>query len=611
MREDVIASSDTHRTAAPLTHARYARLDGPLELELGGTLKDVQVCYETYGALNARRDNAVLICHALSGDSHVARHNPHDAPGWWDIVVGPGKAVDTDRFHVICPNVLGGCRGTTGPGSLNPKTGRPYGRDFPAITILDIVEVQMRLIDRLGIQSLRAVIGGSMGGQMVLAWAIRHPDRVDRAVAIATAPRLTSQALAFDIVGRNAITSDPGFRGGRCYGEPSGPDTGLAIARMIGHITYLSRESMREKFDEDRHNPRDVRTIFEKTFSVGSYLGYQGERFVDRFDANSYLALTRAMDLFDLGGAPHELRRTLSRSRCHWLLVSFSSDWLFPPDQTQSIVNALIAGGRVVSSCSVASSCGHDAFLLPNDLPTYGELIRGFLIAGDIGLKAMAGRRTASDHAAQAEPKAPDPLSIFHSQRLDYDRIVELIPPGSSVLDLGCGAGGLLLRLGRRGCGRLVGVEIDEKAIVACVQLGLPVIHADLNRGLDQFPDGSFDYVVLSQTLQAVVDVEGLLAGIVRIGRRAIVSFPNFAFQRLRTMLAEEGRAPESPGLLRHRWFNTPDLRFFSIRDFEELCREKGFRIHRRITLDTEAGVEIVQEPNRLADLAIYVVSNA
>ena len=227
-----------------------------------------------------------------------------DDPGWWDIAVGPGKPIDTDRYFVICPNLLGGCRGTTGPAASTPPTGKPYGRDFPTITIGDMVEVQRRLLDHLGIDTLLAVVGGSMGGHQALAWATRFPERVRSVVALATSPRLTSQALAFDVVGRNAIRRDPHYHGGQYYEEKHGPEVGLAIARMIGHITYLSREAMRQKFDADRLQPRDVATEFEKTFSVGSYLGYQGTKFVERFDANSYMVLSMAMDLFDLGGTP-------------------------------------------------------------------------------------------------------------------------------------------------------------------------------------------------------------------------------------------------------------------------------------------------------------------
>ena len=599
MSQNPFESSDTARHAKPLRYARSARLEQPLKLELGGHLDDVTVAYETHGELNAARDNAVLACHAISGDSHVARHDEQDDPGWWDIAVGPGKALDTSRYFVICPNLLGGCRGTTGPGSVNPATGKPYGRNFPTITVGDMVEVQRRLLDHLGIAQLLAVIGGSLGGHQALAWATRHPDRVRGVVALATSTRLTSQALAFDVVGRNAILRDPHFHGGQYYDRPEGPAVGLALARMIGHITYLSREAMKEKFEADRLKPRDVAIEFEKRFSVGSYLGYQGAKFVERFDANSYLTLSVAMDLFDLGITPQALAAAFRHNSARWLVVSFSSDWLFPPDQSRDIVNALIANNAPVSYCNIQSNCGHDAFLLPDDLPVYGEMMRSFL-----------GHLAPGSNARPAiKEEAHGPTSIFHQHRLDHARIAGLIPPGASVLDLGCGSGTLLAGLRETDHRRLVGVELDEQKVLSGIGRGLDVIQTDLNQGLGVFATGQFDCVVLSQTLQAVHNVEGVLTEMARIGRTCIVSIPNFGYHRLRTMLAETGRAPKSAGVLHYEWYNTPNIRFFTIADFEDFCRQKNLQVHRRIALDTEAGVEVFEHPNLNADLAIFVIS--
>ncbi len=595
---ETFTSSDASRSARPLKHAQRAVFREPLELELGGTLPEVEVVYETYGALNAAGDNAVLICHALSGDSHVARHEAGDDPGWWDIAVGAGKAIDTEKYFVICSNALGGCRGTTGPNSANPATGRPYGADFPPVTTGDLVETQRRLVDHLGIRALRAVVGGSMGGHQALAWATRHPERVRKTVALATSPRLTTQALAFDVIGRNAILRDPNFRGGQYYGGPA-PGVGLALARMLGHITYLSPQAMKEKFEADRLTPRDVPTEFEKRFSVGSYLAYQGDKFVERFDANSYVTLSLAMDLFDLGATPAELAETLRRATCEWLVVSFSSDWLFPPEQSREIVSALLDLGKPVSYCNVQSSCGHDAFLLADELDAYGALISAFL-----GRNGAQGEAPPND-----DVYAGDAASIFHSRRLDYDRIVDLIPPEASVLDLGCGQGGLLARLKARGNGRLVGVELDQDAVIAAARRGLDVVQADLNSGLIPFGDQQFDYVILSHTLQAVKDVERLMADMLRVGKRCVLSFPNFAYHKLRRMLAVDGRAPESPGILRFKWYNSPNIRFFTIADFEEFCREREVRVHQRIFLDLEEGKEVARDPNLLADMAIFVVS--
>ena len=596
---DELFDSDAVRHARPLRYVQRVQFDNPLRLELGGRLSNVTVAYETYGRLNPARDNAVLICHAISGDSDVAKHDEDDDRGWWDIVVGPGKPIDTDRYFVICPNLLGGCRGSTGPGSIDSETGQPYGPDFPTITIGDMVEVERQLIDHLGIETLLAVVGGSMGGHQALRWATSLPERVRGAVPLATSPRLTSQALAFDVVGRNAIRRDPHYHGGWYYKDERGPEVGLAIARMIAHITYLSREAMRQKFGADRLKPRDVAIEFAKTFSVGSYLGYQGQKFVERFDANSYMVLSMAMDLFDLGSTPAELKATLARARCRWLFVSYSSDWLFPPDQARDMVNTLIGLDAPVSYCNVWSDCGHDAFLLGDDLDRYGALIGAFL----------ANLMGASAIPLEEEPLNHHNSSIFHSRRIDYDRIVEIIPPGASVLDLGCGRGGLLAQLKARGHQRLVGIECDEQAVVASVERDVDVVHADLNAGLAAFADGQFDCVLLSQTLQAVKDVERVIDDMLRVGRRSIVSFPNMAFKTLRRMLAEEGRAPRSAGLLRYEWYSSPNIRFLSILDFEEFCRAKDIQVHRRITLDTEAGHEVFEDPNRNADLAIFVVS--
>ena len=605
MTEDPFNSSDASRTARPLKHAQIVRFDEPMDLFRGGRLEEVAVAYETYGRLSEARDNAVLICHAVSGDSHVASHDAGDDPGWWEIVVGPGKAIDTDKYFAIASNVLGGCRGTTGPNSVDPATGRIYGADFPTVTVEDMVDLQRRLLDHLGIEKLLAVTGGSMGGQQALLWPIRYPDRVRGSIPLATSSRISSQAVAFDVVGRNAIAQDPNFHDGRYCENGSVPAIGLAIARMIGHITYLSREGMEIKFGDNRDQARDVPVVFEKEFSVGSYLGYQGAKFVERFDANSYIALSMAMDLFDLGGSAWELLPHLQPTTCRWLVISFTSDWLFSPGESREIVDALVAAHKPVTYCNVASNAGHDAFLLPANLGSYGSLIADFLANLDTGGPARPGRAPRDRH---------NPASIFNPdlpQRLDYDRIFELIPPAADVLDLGCGSGMLLEALVQRGHEKVLGVELEEKCILACVKRGLDVLHADLNDGLGPFADNQFDVVVLSQTLQSIRDVERIIDEMLRVGRRCIVSFPNFAYHKLRHMLAETGRAPESLGLLRHKWYDSPNIRFFSIADFEDFCEEKRIRVHRRICLDTERAtdVPIDEDYNRNADLAIFLLS--
>jgi homoserine O-acetyltransferase len=603
MAKDIFQSTDSVRSARPLKHIQNFTFRDPLQLELGGQISEITVAYETYGQLNSARDNAILICHALSGDSHVAQHSPEDDPGWWDIAVGPGKAIDTERYFVICPNALGGCRGTTGPNSLNPETGRLYGDDFPTVTAADIVETQRRLVDHLGIDRLLGVAGGSMGGHQVLTWAIRYPDRVAGVIALATSARLTTQALAFDVVGRNAIRRDPNFKEGQYLDKETTPAVGLALARMLGHITYLSPESMREKFGANRHQPREFATDFEKKFSIGSYLAYQGDKFVERFDANSYIKLSLAMDLFDLGDTAQELSAKLARSQCRWMIISFTSDWLFPPRQSQEIANSLIALRKPVSYCNIVSSCGHDAFLLEDELPVYGGLMRAFLD----NLHGEPPKNIEDD-----DLYIHSPTSIFgplRRPRIDYDQIVRLIQPSASVLDLGCARGSLLVKLRGDKNRRLMGLEIDEENVLYCVKRGLDVVQADLNAGLSPFSDSQFDYVVLSHTLPAVRDVERLIADMLRVGRRSIVSFPNFAYHKLRKMLMEQGKSPVSSGLLRHEWYNTPNIRFFTIADFEDFCKNRNIRIHERIALDTEDRKVITEDSNLFADMAIFVIS--
>jgi homoserine O-acetyltransferase len=378
---------------------------------------------------------------------------------------------------------------------------------------------------------------------------------------------------------------------------------------MLGHITYLSREAMMEKFDADRLRPRDIQTEFETKFSVGSYLAYQADRFGERFDANSYLTLSMALDLFDLGPTPQKLREALGRSTCRWLVVSFSTDWLFPPFQSQEIVDALIAAGRPVSYSSVQTSCGHDAFLLPDDLDTYGDLMRLFLAnlyrRGPKGVDWCAAREDGC-----CDTGVHRPTSIFHERhRLDYDMICELVPAGSSVLDLGCGNGGLLAQLRQRGHVHLMGLERDQEAIRTCVCRGLDVVQADLNQGLSSFRDRQFDFVVLSQTLQTVIDVERVLGEMLRVGRQAIVSFPNLGYGPFRRELAEEGRVPRVDAAEGFHWYDTPNVRFLTLADFEEFCRRQRFRIHDRIALDTRSDRRIDADPNRNADVAIVVLS--
>lgn len=604
MSDTAFASSDAARNAGISAHAQSVTFAEPLPLRLGGALPELTLCYETYGTLNAARDNAVYVCHALSGDSHVARHDEQDAPGWWDIAVGPGKAIDTERFFVVCANVLGGCRGSTGPSSLDPRTGRPYGGDFPRIAIADMVEAQARLMDHLGVSKLRAVVGGSMGGMMALTWAIEKPERVAQAVLLATTHCLSSQALSFDIVGRNAIFKDPNYNNGQYYDQEHKPDHGLAIARMIGHVTYLSDRTMSRKFDPDREHPREVAYAYEKEFSVGSYLAYQGGRFVERFDANSYVALSLAMDHFNLARDHGGLEAAMAKVRGRSLVVSFRTDWLFPPAHSRQLVEGLMAKGKRVSALEVDSDCGHDAFLLENDLPVYGPLIKGFLESGDGCIEQVCA---TPEQAAKDAAPVMNVRSIFYKNRLDLARIEELIPCGASVLDLGCGAGQLLSRLRERGSGTLLGLELEPASIVDCVGRGLCVVQRDLDRGLASFADGQFDVVVLSQTLQAMRRPDLVLKEMLRVGKTGVVSFPNFAHESAVRQLVELGCSPVTESLP-FPWWSSPSIRFFSIKDFENLCAELGIEIMHRLAMDSGTGEPVEQDYNARADMAICVL---
>jgi homoserine O-acetyltransferase len=352
--------------------------EDPLELDCGRSLAPVTQAYETYGELSPERDNGILIFHALSGDAHVAGyHTPDDAkPGWWDIMVGPGKPFDTDKYFVVCANVIGGCRGSTGPSTINPETGQPYGLDFPLVTIGDMVRAQKRLVDHLGIERLLAVAGGSMGGMMALDWAVRYPEATASVLAVATSARLNAQGIAFNEVGRQAIVADQSWNGGNYYGGEL-PQAGLAIARMVGHITYLSEEQMRAKFGRRLQDRESFGYDFGTEFQVESYLRYQGDKFVRRFDANSYLYITKAIDYFDLTNGHRSLVEALEDVRAEFLVISFSSDWLYPTADSKEIVQALQANGVPTTFVEIPNAYGHDAFLLPSE--TLSDAVTNFL----------------------------------------------------------------------------------------------------------------------------------------------------------------------------------------------------------------------------------------
>ena len=358
--------------------------DAPLPLQSGAQIRDYQLAYETYGTLNADKSNAVLICHALNASHHVAGvyADQPDNVGWWDNMIGPGKSVDTDKFFVIGVNNLGSCFGSTGPMHVNPDTGKVYGADFPVMTVEDWVNAQARLLDALGIEQLAAVMGGSLGGMQALSWTLQHPERVRHAVVVASAPNLNAENIAFNEVARRAIVTDPDFHAGHFYAHGVVPKRGLRIARMIGHITYLSDDVMNAKFGRELRNAVNSPTGYKYStqdveFQIESYLRYQGDKFSEYFDANTYLLITRALDYFDPALAQGgDLAKALSVARCKFLLVSFSTDWRFSPARSREIVQGLIANGRDVSYAEIDAPHGHDAFLL--DDPRYLNVVRAY-----------------------------------------------------------------------------------------------------------------------------------------------------------------------------------------------------------------------------------------
>ncbi len=580
---------------------RVVEVDAPLPLECGKKLGPIDVAYETYGRLNEAGDNAILVCHALSGSAHAAGYHSADdkKPGWWEDMIGPGKGIDTDKYFVLCSNVLGGCSGTTGPSSIDPNTGSPYGLDFPIITIADMVRVQKRLLDRLGIRHLLAVIGGSIGGMQVLQWSIAYPEMMDAAIPVATTTHLGAQSIAFDAVGRNAILADANFANGQ-YHNKSVPARGLAIARMIGHITYLSEEGMRQKFGRQLRTAEKYSYDFNSEFSVETYLDYQGQTFVDRFDANSYLYITKASDYFDLARDYGSLRQAFANTRARFLVVSFSSDWLFTPAQSEAVVDALAANGRDVSFCNINSSYGHDAFLLENE--TLGAFIDCFLAATArpnwVEIEGVCCHQHVSSAGRHEQAQRA---------RVDYQLVESLIEPDATVLDVGCGDGELLARLrhDKQIDGR--GIEREQDLVLGCVCKRLSIIQYDIERGLGSYADRSFDYAILSQTVQTIRDPERVLRELLRVGRKVIVSFPNFGHWRSRVQLLCRGKAPVTRQLP-FGWHDTPNIHCLSLKDFDEFCGHLDATIERRVPLVKTRPSPVRLWPNLLAEQAVYVI---
>ena len=533
-------------------------------LESGKSLPEVSIRYETYGTLNPDKSNVIWICSPLTADAHVAGfYNPDDKHvGWWDALIGKGKAVDTDKFFVVCSNILGGCRGSTGPASIDPRTGKPYGSTFPTITIGDMVKAQKLLADTLGIQSFYCIIGGSMGGFQAMKWAIYYPEIIDRVVLIATSPGFSAQALGFEIVGRDVITQDPNYNNGDYYDKQI-PATGLSNARKLAHITYLSAKGMESRFTRS-----DIRIEHPEKFYSGSsletYLEHQGSKFVDRFDANSYLHIAHATDTFDLATEYGSLENAFKNVKATFLNVNLSSDWLFPPNESRKITEALLNAGKVVTSLELDTNFGHDGFLI------------------ECGALGMAISRFLGGHIGEIQATG---TPAFHSEK-DISIIDALIPAKASILDLGAGDGLLIDTLWKKKKVTGVGVEKNFANILRCIERDVPVIEKKLNlKALESFADNSFDYAVFNRTLPEVRNQRLILREIMRIAKHAIITFPNFGSWEMRWALCYHGRMPKSPEFP-YEWYETPNIHCFTYRDFVRLAEAEKLEIEKIVTVN-------------------------
>ncbi len=569
--------------------------DTPMPLDSGATLGPFTLAYQTYGTLNVAKSNAILVCHALTGDQYAADAHPLTGrPGWWSTLIGPGRPIDTSRYFVICPNVIGGCMGSSGPREINPRTGRAWGLDFPVITIGDMVRAQALLLDALGIDRLFAVIGGSMGGMQTLAWAAAYPERVFAAIPIATAARHSSQNIAFHEVGRQAIMADPEWDSGGYLASDRNPSRGLAVARMAAHITYLSEAALHRKFGRNLQDRIAITYGFDADFQVESYLRHQGSTFVDRFDANSYLYITRAMDYFDLA-AEHggQLSNAFQASPVRFLVVSFTSDWLFPTPESRAVVRALTNASASVSFVEIETDKGHDAFLL--DEPALFRTVGGFLdgCAEQRGLP----QSTPGAQVADREPRRPR-----RGIRTDLKLIADMIQPGTRALDVGSGDGTLLEYLVHEKNVDGKGLELDPDGVHQSLAHGLAVIQGDANTDLADYADGAFDYVILSKTLQAMRDPRTVLEHLVRIGRHAVVSFENYGHWRTRLGLLLGGRAPVDPERPYH-WWESPNIHPCTIVDFIGLANTMNIEIEEAVVLGPAGRIVRSARPRRSANV--------
>lgn len=567
-----------------------------------GILEGFSLVYETYGTLNEEKTNAVLVCHALTGDHHAAgvRKDPDsglidEKPGWWNHIIGPGKAIDTNKFFVICSNCLGACQGSTGPTSLRSSESEShYGMDFPELTIRDMVRAQCELLRFLDVRSLFSVVGGSMGGMQALQWIVEYPDYVERALVIAATARHSAQTIAFNEVGRQAVEGDPNWKEGR-YSSEKGPFHGLGVARMMAHITYLSDQGMEEKF---RQKP-DCRKNEDLARVVNGYLVHQASKFIQRFDANSYLRLTSALDRFDLvgeKGLDYSFRNVSSKV----LFISFSSDWLYPPWQSQEIVESLHRMGKDASYLELDDKHGHDSFLINSD---------NFLRAVRVFFSGMDEKEEQDQNLDRFRPVS----NRYEVKKVaDFKVIDEWVSPESRILDLGCGRGILLEHLRNTKGIKGLGIDFERSKATSCIARGVSVYQQDIRMALKNLADDSFDWVIFSRMVEELTEPGYVILEALRVGKRVAVSFVNHGYWKNRLHFLRYGNRIQNE-VYPKRWEKSGLRNHFSIHEFEKFCLESQkqgheFKIGRKIFHQGDWSKKCSFFPNLRAGLAIYEV---
>jgi homoserine O-acetyltransferase len=567
-------------------------------LSNGNSLNGFELRYESYGKLSPAKDNAIYICHALTGDHHVAGiYDENDEkPGWWNHVVGPGKPIDTNHFFVLSSNCLGGCRGSTGPSSFQPQQNAvQYGASFPDLSISDMVRAQKALIDHFGISELYAVVGGSMGGMQALQWIVEYPGFTKNAIIIAATAQHSVQTIAFNEAGRCSIRGDLAWQDGN-YEKGNGPDRGLSVARMMAHITYLSDVGMEEKFGGDRR--LDPSTEFE--FSVQGYLDHQGKKFVERFDPNSYLKLTEALDRFNLV-REEGLEAAVSEVSTRTLVIAFSSDWLYTPKQNKDIMDALLKEGKNASYVEIDHTHGHDSFLI--DSGPFLHALGSFLRTSDSEVSLL----NENDDGFR---KLKDRYEV--KKEADFRAIDEWVMPKDKVLDLGCGRGLLLEHLSATKEVQGLGVDWDLNNAISCVSRRVPIYQEDIFTALSKFNDNSYDWVIFSRMVESLPEPGSILKEAIRVGRKVAVSFVNHGYWRNRINFLLKGHRVLNE-VYPHEWESNHLSNHFSIGEFEDFCsrlQEDGLQLEigRRVFYRGDWINKCTWLPNLRAGLAIYEI---